>query len=753
MNKTTFKDKKVIGYFELLKKYLGTILTLTLFVLFVFVVGIYNYKNNVKLNDNSSLLNLIGQQKTLSQQLSKDILLINQDYSLNENINSSLFSEVERNKKFFDNNLKLLKSGGIYDNDELNIKSEISPLSTYQIELNNIVSAWSPLSNQIDSLSKAYKQILATKTPLEKVLLSRPSKAYMLSDDSSSLPNDNVGIATPVLLSHYVDNNEQSLKNNFKNQLSETTRILKNNNVTLLQTIKSLNNKVFNVMNKEKSFVSDIQKLMLFISVLFFLLLIFFFFNRLINSDLRNYNQQKEKQAILDNVQEGLFLMNADWIVQQEGSRSLSKIFKRDIRPNTSFFDILESIVDAKTAKNAREYVNILFTKNVKESMISSINPLKHIEIDSQSTYDNVALNKKQFLSISFNKIKGDDDKVSQLLVTVRDNSESKKLEEKIKEEKIKTATQFDLLLKIIKADNKAEILQYFKQVQEIICEQNESLKVVKVDESDLMKLLNSIQREIHTLKSEAGILDLIIFQSLFHDFEEKINNIKKKKPIKSEDLHIISFFHKDILEKTASLIEAVETVPIELNAGAQIIQRQSNIHNTLSKLLDKNNALLDKKSQLFVNLPSFESLQNKEHIKGILIHLLNNAISHGIEPALVRENKNKYPIGTIKIFEEKRDNNIIFHVVDDGSGIDFDKIKQKAHMMGLNIHNFNNHQLLSLIFEPNFSTNSSIDFVSGRGIGLNVVKTEIEKLGGRFGVKMRNNFYTDFYFSLPKES
>ena len=88
MNKTTFKDKKVIGYFELLKKYLGTILTLTLFVLFVFVVGIYNYKNNVKLNDNSSLLNLIGQQKTLSQQLSKDILLIYQDYSLNENINS-----------------------------------------------------------------------------------------------------------------------------------------------------------------------------------------------------------------------------------------------------------------------------------------------------------------------------------------------------------------------------------------------------------------------------------------------------------------------------------------------------------------------------------------------------------------------------------------------------------------------------------------------------------------------------------------
>ena len=55
MNKTTFKDKKVIGYFELLKKYLGTILTLTLFVLFVFVVGIYNYKNNVKLKSLSTL--------------------------------------------------------------------------------------------------------------------------------------------------------------------------------------------------------------------------------------------------------------------------------------------------------------------------------------------------------------------------------------------------------------------------------------------------------------------------------------------------------------------------------------------------------------------------------------------------------------------------------------------------------------------------------------------------------------------------
>ena len=91
-------------------------------------------------------------------------------------------------------------------------------------------------------------------------------------------------------------------------------------------------------------------------------------------------------------------------------------------------------------------------------------------------------------------------------------------------------------------------------------------------------------------------------------DFEEKINNIKKKKPIKSEDLHIISFFHKDILEKTASLIEAVETVPIELNAGAQIIQRQSNIHNTLSKLLDKNN---DEVSYSYIKVP-FEEFNTR---------------------------------------------------------------------------------------------------------------------------------------------
>ncbi|MBQ4123917.1 chemotaxis protein CheA [bacterium] len=123
------------------------------------------------------------------------------------------------------------------------------------------------------------------------------------------------------------------------------------------------------------------------------------------------------------------------------------------------------------------------------------------------------------------------------------------------------------------------------------------------------------------------------------------------------------------------------------------------------------------------------------EEIKMPLIHILRNAVSHGIEAPEEREKNGKLPVGVVKLSAKQEDNNVILTIEDDGYGINLEKVKKSAIKRGLlltdEVDNFSNEQLMKLLFLPGFSTNESIDEISGRGIGLDIVKTKINNLNG----------------------
>lgn len=748
-----------------IKRYVGIISALTVFVAVVSSVGFYNYKNGVKLAEDSAVLNAIGQEKTLSQKISKDILLIDQEFASDENFNKGLFEELLANKKSFQDLLSALEKGGTVSTTDSKNTFRVESLSAlYGNDLSEITKAWSPLSAQIDSLSKLFnEQIKSNKDGAkESLLVTRKSRTFVLTDQNETLPNDTLLAGVTQVPELLVNPEQSTLKTSIKSDLQETTRILKNNNLVLLSSIDSLNEKLNKALADQKDKSEQIQVVTFAITLVLFLLLLFVFFGRLIKSDTISFKEQTEKSAILENVREGLFLMNENWIIEQKGSAVLSEILDKEITPPMSFLEVIEPMIDEKTAKNAKEFVNILFTKDVKESMIATLNPLKLVELNKQigaSTNPN-NLQRKQFLSINFNKIKDDSGKVSKILVTILDSTEQKKLEEKLKEEKVKSSSQFDFLLKIIQSQNKGDVINFFKNLQEIVCTQNETLKTAKADEVYLINVLNVIQREIHTLKSEAAILDLTVFQTMLHDFEEKLNEIKKKKPIKSEDLHIISFYHKDILEKTGGIISAIEDSSqgksMMASAGQAKDTQAKRIEDDLRILVKNNCDKLHKKAQLVVQLNSLDLLtaSQTDSLRSILMHMVNNSVAHGIETPEARVASNKHPLGIIKIYDEVVSDGIKkkinFCVVDDGKGIDFNKIRNKAIDMGIDAQNATPQELLMYIFMPNFSTNEKLDTVSGRGIGMDFVKTEVEKMGGRIGLKLRSGIYTEFHFSIP---
>lgn len=123
------------------------------------------------------------------------------------------------------------------------------------------------------------------------------------------------------------------------------------------------------------------------------------------------------------------------------------------------------------------------------------------------------------------------------------------------------------------------------------------------------------------------------------------------------------------------------------------------------------------------------------EEIKMPLIHILRNSVSHGIEKPEDRIKNKKPETGIIKLSAKQYENNVIITVEDDGYGVDIEKIKEIALKKGIltseEIENTNNEQLMRLLFLPGFSTEESVNDISGRGIGLDIVKTKINNLNG----------------------
>ena len=135
------------------------------------------------------------------------------------------------------------------------------------------------------------------------------------------------------------------------------------------------------------------------------------------------------------------------------------------------------------------------------------------------------------------------------------------------------------------------------------------------------------------------------------------------------------------------------------------------------------------------------------------LLHLFRNAFDHGIETPEVRRVQGKSPEGMIEINASYRGNKTVITIRDDGHGIDLNKIIAKAKEMGLDdddIAKISQKELLDLIFEPGFSTSAQVTDLSGRGVGMDVVKNNLQEIGGDITVETQLGVGTTFSLSVP---
>lgn len=279
---------------------------------------------------------------------------------------------------------------------------------------------------------------------------------------------------------------------------------------------------------------------------------------------------------------------------------------------------------------------------------------------------------------------------------------------------------------------NKAALIEYASK----IIGQISSFDILSSDMAGLISYLNSVieteGNDITLTRSQiVKILNLLDQTNLI------VDSIKNSTNSLSNELQVYS--------RTINLLQEgvmkIRMVPIE-----QMLTRFPRIIRDLSKKLNKEVEMITEGQETELDKTIIEELTDP------VMHILRNCMDHGIEEPEKREQKGKNRKGIIKITAKNEGNIIKITIEDDGAGIDIEKIRKKAIEKKL----INENRILSqqdayeLIFAPGFSTAEKVSDVSGRGVGLDVVRKALEYLNGTVQVESELGKYTRFIIKIP---
>ncbi len=247
----------------------------------------------------------------------------------------------------------------------------------------------------------------------------------------------------------------------------------------------------------------------------------------------------------------------------------------------------------------------------------------------------------------------------------------------------------------------------------------------VRVDIEKLDDLMNLVSELIIAKNGLVSMSDTESKSTRDGNFNEQIEYLER----------ITTSLHQSVMK--------VRMVPIE-----SVVNRFPRMIRDLSKKLGK-------KMELFMTGEDTELDRTViDEIGDPLMHLLRNAADHGLEQNAERVRLGKPESGSIFLDAYQEGNNVVIEVRDDGAGIDVEKIKQKALTKGTitpeQAEAMTDKELIDLLFRPSFSTAEVISDVSGRGVGLDVVKTKIETLGGSIETKTTLGEGSNFIIRLP---
>ncbi|HWA74121.1 MAG TPA: chemotaxis protein CheA [Polyangiaceae bacterium] len=260
--------------------------------------------------------------------------------------------------------------------------------------------------------------------------------------------------------------------------------------------------------------------------------------------------------------------------------------------------------------------------------------------------------------------------------------------------------------------------------------------------ERSLRSLTQTVRVDIRKLDHLMNIVgELAIVRGALSRMAERLRNDGQRQ-LSAELLRLHRNFDRRLTEMQDGILE-VRMVPL-----GQVFERLARVVRQISRELNKEIRLVITGAETEIDKLIVEELSDP------LMHMIRNAIDHGIESADRRSEVGKPAAGTIALNAYQKGNHVMIEVEDDGRGIDEAAIVDKAVSLGKiersEVGELAREEVLGLIFLPGLSTRSSVDDVSGRGVGMDIVKTNISKLGGVIDVHSEPGIGTKMTITLP---
>jgi len=686
-----------------LGKYRAIIFSIALFLVFDLGVLIVNFYISKQFAIDAQTIDLAGRQATLAQRMTKSLFEIknkvNSDYPYQINLDElrEAIATFDETNNAFNNGGEIIGTGGK--------KINIAPItdSVGQEILFRGGKIWSGFKQYIDPLMQ---------------------KDYYVSTT----------------------------------EVQDVANYATSYNIWLLRAMTELTVHVRKLAQQQARKLRLIQITGISLAIINFFIILFHFIRQLRSKDNEVQSAKRETDKIMETVNEGLFLINSEGEIGAQHSSSLAEILKINEVSGYNFFEYLKKTTPKKTYDTATDYIDVLFKKRVKEKLIKSLNPLTKVEA---SIEDDNGQFSTQYLSFSFNRVTSGAN-LNSLLVTAKDITKEVLLEKELESIKENASQQMDLLTEILPLNPK-ELKQLLAEASDSLGEINDTLKAFNDEpNASYNSLVDEIYRKVHKLKGDAAVIDFRLMQQAAHDFENKLEDLKRSsKKLTGNDFIPVTISLEEIyqiIETVTELTERLNTLSNESNSPTKN-SKSSEEQSKWENLKDlANNVAKNSGKQVELHLAGFKTpLPN--HYEDILyqisVQLVRNAVAHGIEAPKERKEKLKCEYGQITLSLTHLDNGDIDLIIhDDGKSLDIDKIKLTGIEKGLiteqQAADMTKEQILLLLFKPGFSTTADADLDSGRGVGMDFVHNEVNKLNGRLKVSYMVDKFTSFRISLP---
>ena len=311
----------------------------------------------------------------------------------------------------------------------------------------------------------------------------------------------------------------------------------------------------------------------------------------------------------------------------------------------------------------------------------------------------------------------------------------------------------------IMQDDVDIELLPLFlEEANELYPQIGDALQAWRKQPGD-EQLERKLQRNLHTFKGSARMAGVMRLGELAHRMEDRITEAPCATELwegLQKDFDLIGNMIGQLQSGQGASVAATDSAGMAEDDAAQSTTEQlpfSHVSKRLYRVVRQTGKELGKKVNLEL-LGSEVQLDRGllEKLTAPIEHMLRNAIDHGLERAKERRDKGKPPVGDIRLSLRQENNELILECSDDGAGMDIARLHQKAVEQGILQADaaVSENQIMQLIFVSGLSTASKVTEISGRGVGMDVVRNEIMALGGRIDIYSERDKGTRFIIRLP---